>query len=209
MSAEKKSTNFSNEDFRNYIHRFSQELNIQKDKDIANELGISPASFYNFKKNDTFPYDKLVLACLKNGISLDYIFKGEISSSSNTTQAGYVEKEAFNTIPLIANSEHSIYLPAFIEQNEDNTIKAFIQNNIVFFIDVSVNSYATQGYYLLKKRDIYYVRYVEVSVDDTFVIYSVDDKGLMTDTKFELTHEQFENFEIIGSVIKRLSLFAH
>ena len=53
---------------------------------------------------------------------------------------------------------------------------------------------------------MYYIRYIEITVDDTYLIYSVDDNGVMTDTKFELSKEEFSNFIILGVVVKKLTL---
>ncbi len=63
-----------------------------------------------------------------------------------------------------------------------------------------------QDYYILKKNNAYFIRYIEVTVDDTYLIYSINDSGIATDTKFELTKEEFSKFEVLGTVIKKLAL---
>lgn len=206
--------NFKTLAYSEIIDRLKEEFNIEKDKEIAEILNISAASFFNYKKNDTFPYEKVVLACMDKNISLDSIFyknkpetmdrdSSTTEISEGTTKDG---SETNNVIRLLNDNDLYVSLPQFIKQNDNKSIFAFSQNNIIFFINIDKNICDMQDYYILKKNNAYFIRYIEVTVDDTYLIYSINDSGIATDTKFELTKEEFSKFEVLGTVIKKLAL---
>jgi len=212
-----KIRNFQTQAYVDIVQRFKEKFEISKDTEIADNLGVSPASFFNYKKNDTLPFEKIVLACIKKNISLDSIFydnqyiveQDDIDglSSSVINSQNKSEVEDLNHAIYLLNDKFSyVVIPQFVEQNKEKSIFAFVQNEIIFFIDTNKNVYETQSYYLLKKSNMYYIRYIEITVDDTYLIYSVDDNGVMTDTKFELSKEEFSNFIILGVVVKKLTL---
>jgi hypothetical protein len=62
--------------FEEIAERIKKALSIKKDGDLARMMGLSPQSFYGFKKKG-FPMGKLILFAYAHGISTDWLFFGK------------------------------------------------------------------------------------------------------------------------------------
>lgn len=68
--------NKAGSDFEAVAIRLGQLIKSSKDADIHRFLGMSQSSYSNRKKRGTIPYDEIVSACIRDGLSLDYVLAG-------------------------------------------------------------------------------------------------------------------------------------
>ena len=57
---------FENKEYQKWIDNFKIKTNIIHDKDLAEELDLTPSGYSHFKRTNKFPYEKFILASLKN-----------------------------------------------------------------------------------------------------------------------------------------------
>jgi transcriptional regulator with XRE-family HTH domain len=60
------------------INRLKQTFNTNKDKEIADLLGVTNQAFANWKNRNKIPYEEIISLCLRENIDLKYIINGEI-----------------------------------------------------------------------------------------------------------------------------------
>jgi hypothetical protein len=62
--------------FEEIAERIKKALSIKKDGDLARMMGLTPQSFYGFKKKG-FPMERLIFFAYEHGISTDWLFFGK------------------------------------------------------------------------------------------------------------------------------------
>ena len=65
----------------NIIHKLKIHSKLKDDKDVAKLIGISNTAFCNHKARNTIPYKNLMAYCDKTGVSLDWLFYGDVGDS--------------------------------------------------------------------------------------------------------------------------------
>jgi hypothetical protein len=65
-----------NINFEEIAEKIKAALSIKKDGDLARMMGLSPQSFYGFKKKG-FPMERLILFAHEHGISTDWLIFGK------------------------------------------------------------------------------------------------------------------------------------
>lgn len=65
-------------DLDNVIDRIKKTFNINKDKEIADLLGVTTQAFANWKNRNKIPFEEIISLCLRENIDLKYIINGEI-----------------------------------------------------------------------------------------------------------------------------------
>jgi DNA-binding transcriptional regulator YiaG len=60
------------------INRIKETFNINKDREIADLLGVTNQAFANWKSRNKIPYEEIISLCLNENIDLKYIINGEI-----------------------------------------------------------------------------------------------------------------------------------
>lgn len=76
--------------FEKILLRLKESLSIQKDKDVAEVLGMSPTAFNGRKKRGLFPEDKLLALIAKRPdlrIDVNYVLTGKPSSRMTRAEA--------------------------------------------------------------------------------------------------------------------------
>lgn len=62
--------------FDNTINNFKEEIGkpFLLDKEVAYQLGITPANFYSLKFRERIPFMQIIKYCKKNNIDINKIF---------------------------------------------------------------------------------------------------------------------------------------
>lgn len=61
--------------FDEFNVKFKFIFGLEKDAEVARELGIEKTSFATMKRNDNIPYDKVIDYCTDKCIDLNWILK--------------------------------------------------------------------------------------------------------------------------------------
>lgn len=195
---EKKKTtalDFENSDYSTWTERIKRAFNLKSEKEVANLLGIQPSGFSHFKRTNRFPFDKVVELYIQKGLSLDGLFGIKDTSINNKKEL--VRGKSKYDIPLLLEKDKVLSVPMLMSQNENSSLMAFIQDNIIYIINVDVNKYTKKANYLLEKNDIYYIRNIDMTLDNNFEIYEInnhDSKGHI------FSVEELQKFNIVGMV---------
>ena len=105
-----------NNSIKNVIFKLKSHLQIEKDRDLAESMGVNTATFSSWKNRNAIDYDILLNFCYKNNISLDWLFEFD---SQNAISEPKTQYETEN-IPKIDNLETRIKI---IEEFIKNQIK--------------------------------------------------------------------------------------
>ena len=95
--------------FDKILLRLKESLSVQKDKDVAEVLGISPTAFNGRKKRGLFPEDKLLALVTKRPdlkIDVNYILTGK--PSGDMTRAEAKRLGIFKPDPYVAQAIASV-----------------------------------------------------------------------------------------------------
>ncbi len=196
-----------NEYFQLLINKLKKIYSLKRDKDIAELLGILPAGYSTLKKNNRFPYDKIVHLAIRDNFSLDDFFDIEEHKniSSNKEKRNKELDDDFtdiNKIGFLNKENEYIHIPSLF-QNKNTKYKAFAQNNQFYIIDTSVTTYTASNVYLIEKDGIFYIREIDASLKDTFLIKNINGTS---DSFIEIDQATFENFNIVGVVENYISI---
>jgi hypothetical protein len=102
--------------FSEIIDRIKGEFNCSSDGEVAKLLGISKFSLSNYKARGNIPYEALFTFCIKEDISLDWLFtgKGELKKEALPRGGGDTGKKKTDLIssdlqvlPCIENHYHA------------------------------------------------------------------------------------------------------
>lgn len=103
------------QDVKVIIERFKNSMNIEKDVDLAQILGVLPSTISTWKKRNSLNHDLLIELCKKHKIDLNYLFFGtspEVSTKSLRTP--FVNRFSLHEYTL-GNFENNLWdLPAYI-----------------------------------------------------------------------------------------------
>lgn len=187
---------FENSDYSIWTERLKGAFNLKSEKDVANLLGIQPSGFSHFKRTNRFPYDKVVELYIEKGLSLDGLFGIKDTVLMHSKKELIKEKSKYD-IPFLLNKNNALSIPMLISQNESNSLVAFTQDNMIYIINTGVNKYIKKANYLLEKNEIYYIRNIDMTLDNNFEICEInnhDSKGHV------FSNEELEKFTIVGMV---------
>lgn len=172
-----------------WTNKLKELLNVNSEKDVAEELNISASQFSQMKKNKKFPFEKLINLMVKKKLSLDDFF--ELNTSSNTE----------GVIPYYKNKDKYILLDGI--DNKSNNLKTIKQNNKFIVFDTSVNEYQNDGYYAFTQNDFIIVRNFRCNIDEEDVskvnleLSSIDNPN---DKKF-IDSSNLNKINFIGRVV--------
>lgn len=65
-------------DLDSVIDRIKKTFNVNKDKEIADILGVTNQAFANWRNRNKIPFEEIISLCLRENIDLKYILNGEI-----------------------------------------------------------------------------------------------------------------------------------
>lgn len=60
--------------FNAVITRLKDMLSLDSIKELIDMLGFTSVAYYERKRRDALPYEKIIEICMKNGLDLNYIF---------------------------------------------------------------------------------------------------------------------------------------
>lgn len=89
------------------IERIKSTFNINKDKEIADKLGVSNQVFANWKMRNKIPYEEIITLCLNENIDMKYMLNGNIDKE-NVKKINYKE-ELHKMIDEIKDEKAEIY----------------------------------------------------------------------------------------------------
>lgn len=90
--------------------RMQQVLNTDKQKDVADALGISPGDFGNRKKREKLPYEQIVEWASKRNVNINWLFTG----------SGEIHKETSNLQEQALSSKEKALLELFKELSDED-----------------------------------------------------------------------------------------
>ena len=67
--------------YQEIINRLKESFGVSTDSDLANILQVTRQDFYNHKKRNSIPFEKILLCCKENEIDIAYVFFGEVSNT--------------------------------------------------------------------------------------------------------------------------------
>jgi hypothetical protein len=183
MADEKK---YQTPEYNMWIERIKKIKNISKKVDIAEFLGIAPASYSSNISREYFPHDKVVLACINEGISLDDIYYEKTNYKKNV--------EVFETFN---DNKNSHLLPIYDKNIPYNTnVKVFESEEAVDFIDIQEKEIKSSGRYLVEKEKKLFLMNFELNfVNGLFIIEKNE--------KIQIKEEELK-FKILGKSFYRL-----
>lgn len=95
--------NAQNEDYKisEIIEKLKSALSVKGDVDVARALEVDPRLMGVWKGRNTIPYDKIISLCIKNNISLEWIFSegAAVPSEYQEQQLLVMEKEGYVRVP--------------------------------------------------------------------------------------------------------------
>lgn len=187
---------FENSDYSIWTERLKGAFNLKSEKEVANLLGIQPSGFSHFKRTNRFPYDKVVELYIEKGLSLDGLFGIKDTVLMHSKKELIKEKSKYD-IPLLLNKNNVLSIPMLISQNESGSLVAFTQDNMTYIINTAANKYIKKANYLLEKNDIFYIRNIDMTLDNNFEICEINNH----DSKEHIfSVEELQKFTIIGMV---------
>lgn len=77
------------------LQRLKDVSGATTDADLAKLLGMSPQAFNNRKKTKSLPNTEILDFCNKQGIDLNYVFRGEGKAGGDTLRAAIAELQAW------------------------------------------------------------------------------------------------------------------
>ena len=127
-----------NEYFQFLINKLKKIYSLKRDKDIAELLGILPAGYSTLKKNNRFPYDKIVHLAIRDNFSLDDFFdiqeyKNISSNKEKRNKELNDDFTSINKIGFLNKKNEYIHVPSLF-QDKNKKYKAFAQNNKFYII---------------------------------------------------------------------------
>ncbi len=192
----KTSLDFESSDYSLWAEKIKEKFSLDSEKELAGILGIQPSGFSHFKRSNRFPFDKVVELYIEKGLSLDGLFGIKDTALIHSKKELIKEKSKYD-IPFLLNKNNALSIPMLISQNESSSLVAFTQDNMIYIINTSVNKYIKKANYLLEKNDIYYIRNIDMTLDNNFEICEInnhDSKGHV------FSKEELEKFTIVGMV---------
>lgn len=89
-------------DIDGVLDRLSKKLGVTSDRALSLALNLSHSGVAMAKKKATLPYGAIVEKCMKDGISLDYIFRNIANQSvrNEVANAGNVKSDAVAAFAL-------------------------------------------------------------------------------------------------------------
>lgn len=109
----------SEDNFSAIFDRLASVIGSGKPADIAKELEVTPQSMSHFKKTNKFPPDLIIKYCLKNNISLDWMFKGVGPAGVSGHQGGDIKDE-------LTTKDHSAEYHTQNNANDEHVFAAII-----------------------------------------------------------------------------------
>lgn len=164
-----------------------------KAKDIVNKFNITQQQVSNIKKADKLN-DTIANIAAGYCINLNWLLLGEGEMFTDKSRGN--EKNAHD-IPFLFNKNNSLSIPMLISQNESSSLVAFTQDNMIYIINTGVNKYIKKANYLLEKNEIYYIRNIDMTLDNNFEICEINNHDSKGHT-FSL--EELQKFKIVGMV---------
>jgi hypothetical protein len=80
--------------FSEILDKLKNVMGVSTEAAVANELQITPQGLSDFKRRGRIPYERLVKYCLKNSISLDWLFTENFSPATRVEFSGVGESQA-------------------------------------------------------------------------------------------------------------------
>jgi len=71
-------------EIKDVYRRIKEKLGVDRDDQIAKELGITKQSLSGFKQRGSLPFEALMDYCEKQGICANHIFSDEIPERKST-----------------------------------------------------------------------------------------------------------------------------
>lgn len=184
-----------NIEFDNVINRLKEIAKIPNDRQLCFKLDILTPSFSNSKKRGVLPYKKIIAFCKNTGISLDLLFNNDnptIDKLKSNVQ-NIDDKNIYN-IPILQNESDFLRLN-FGQILDISNLKAYLNNNLIYILNESLNQLENETTYLIKSNEIFYVRHISIDFDGMYILK--DEKGNVE----KLNKETFSKINLIGKII--------
>lgn len=91
-----------NNSIKNVIFKLKSHLQIEKDRDLAETMGVNSATFSSWKNRNAIDYDILLNFCFKNNISLDWLFEFDTQNAIREPKTQY-ESEKLSKFEVLEN----------------------------------------------------------------------------------------------------------
>lgn len=66
--------------FTEIMQRIKEQLNLHSDTQLAEKLGITRSNYSEKKRNNSIPYENLLILCKENNLSIDYLLNNQKKS---------------------------------------------------------------------------------------------------------------------------------
>jgi len=185
------SSEFEDKRFQKWIDKFKIICGITQDKELSKILEIAPTGYGQMKKNNRFPYEKIVLASIKRKISLDNLFAIKTDECINTKNINIQDNEILS----ISNNDCKVVIP-YVIQNENKTLRSFVQDNIIYIVDISLNIYTSPSVYIIKSGDSYFIKKIKKSLNDSYILLDTENNI----EPLKIDEDKFKELKIIGKV---------
>lgn len=89
-------------------NRIKEIFNVNKNTEIAELLGVTPARYGNWKKRESIPYNEIISLCLYKNIDMKYILTG-IKNNKNDIKNVNFKEEIHKMIDELDEKKAEIY----------------------------------------------------------------------------------------------------
>ena len=145
----------SKEEIEKWTEKLKKLLDVNSEKGVAEEMGVSPSQYSQMKNNDKFPFEKFFALMIKRGLSIDDFFNIKDDSSCD-----YLSKAK---ITYYKNSKKYILLQDI--DNKDDNLRVIKKNDQFIVFDSTIKKFSNDGIYVFEHNEFIIVRKMRFSIN--------------------------------------------